>query len=79
MKLSRVFIYNKLIVLHSLGYNSLSADDVVKILKDSDLDKNSSLDFKEFLTMMKKYGEHGHNPYGKRGSVEIVNKTGYIF
>jgi len=60
--------------MKAIGYNSLTSDDINSIIKEADLNNSDSVDFKEFLLMMKKYT---HTNSQKRGSfAEMVNKTG---
>lgn len=62
--------------MHALGYNQYSAEDVANAIKEADLDKNSSVEFKEFLALMKKHTAHANV---KRSSFsEMVDKTGKV-
>jgi Ca2+-binding EF-hand superfamily protein len=60
--------------MKAIGYNSLSSDELTNIIKQADLNNSTTIDFREFLMMMKKFTGMSAQ---KRGSLgEMVNKTG---
>ena len=42
--------------MHSLGYREMSDDDIIKMVSEIDLNQDQSVEFSEYLTMMKKDG-----------------------
>jgi hypothetical protein len=61
--------------MHACGYLNMDMDGLNKAFTEVDLDKNQTISFKEFLTMMKKYTSSSQ----KRGSIsEFVDKTGKV-
>ena len=59
-------------MMHDLGYRTVTTDDIAKILSEVDLNKDDKISFSEYLTMMKKFKDHGEENHFTR----IVTKAG---
>lgn len=59
-------------MMHDLGYRTVTNDDITKILNEVDLNKDKKISFSEYLTMMKKFKDHGEENHFTR----IVTKAG---
>ena len=59
-------------MMHNLGYRTVTEDDIKKILAEIDLNNDKKISFAEYLTMMKKFKDHGDDSHFTR----IVTKAG---
>jgi plastin-1 len=58
--------------MHSLGYRTMKDDDVVKMIAEVDLNNDKSVQFNEFLLMMKNFISTGK----ENSFIKVVTKTG---
>lgn len=59
-------------MMHNLGYRTVTEDDIGKILAEIDLNNDKKISFSEYLSMMKKFKDHGDESNFTR----IVTKAG---
>ena len=59
-------------MMHNLGYRTVTEDDIKKILAEIDLNNDQKISFAEYLSMMKKFKDHGDDSHFTR----IVTKAG---
>ena len=59
-------------MMHNLGYRTVTEDDIKKILAEIDLNNDQKISFVEYLSMMKKFKDHGDDSHFTR----IVTKAG---
>jgi hypothetical protein len=57
--------------MHSLGYREMNDDDISKILSEIDLNEDQTIEFSEYLTMMKNFKSGKQTQFTK-----LTTKTG---